>query len=129
MRFVSIGEIVAIHDRIISEIGGSPGIREPGLLAATAEKPQVSFGGDELYATIFDKAAALFEALVNYHVFVDGNKRTAIVTLEYFLYQNGLTLHADKMQKERFTLRTATDNPDLADIAAWIKRRTKKAKR
>ena len=125
MRFVSISEIVRIHDRIVSEIGGSLGVREPGLLAAVAEKPQASFGGTELYPTLFDKAAALYEALVNYHVFVDGNKRTAIATLEYFLYQNGFGLRAGKMEKERFTLHTATDNPELADIAKWIKQHTK----
>ncbi len=126
MRFVSLNEIIKIHDRIIGEIGGSPGIREPGLLAAIAEKPQASFSGTELYPTIFDKAAALYEALVNYHVFVDGNKRTAISTLEYFLYRNGRHLTADKIVKERFTLDTATNAPDLADIAEWIKRHSAK---
>ncbi len=126
MYFVSINEIVRIHDRIVSEIGGSLGVREPGLLAAIAEKSQASFGGQELYPTIFDKAAALYEALVNYHVFVDGNKRAAIATLEYFLYQNGYTLQADKTEKERFTLHTATDNPDLTKVAEWIKRHAKK---
>jgi death-on-curing protein len=126
MAAVSSIEIVRIHDRIVSEIGGSQGIREPGLLAAVAEKPNASFGGSELYPTVFDKAAALYEALVNYHVFVDGNKRTAIATLEYFLYQEGLRLTADKTVKERFTLDTATNNPDLETVVGWIKQHSAK---
>lgn len=127
MRFVSITEIVTIHDRIVGEIGGSLGIREPGLLAAIAEKPQANFGGQDLYPTIFDKAAALFEALCNYHVFVDGNKRAAIATLEYFLNLNGFRLTADQARKEKFVLNTATDNPDLTKVTSWIKQHCKKA--
>lgn len=126
MQSIGINEIVEIHDRVIREIGGGQGIREPGLLAAIAEKPHASFGGSELYQTLFDKAAALFESLCNYHVFVDGNKRTAIVTLEYFLHKNGYILIASQNQKEAFTLSTATNNPDLANVAAWIKKHSKK---
>ncbi|PIZ62897.1 type II toxin-antitoxin system death-on-curing family toxin [Candidatus Saccharibacteria bacterium CG_4_10_14_0_2_um_filter_52_9] len=126
MRFVSLSEIVVIHDRIIAEIGGSTGIREPGLLVAIAEKPLAGFGGQELYPSLFDKAAALFEALCNYHVFVDGNKRTAITALEYFLHQNGYHLTADKSQKEHFTLDTAMNNTDLKKIATWIKKHSKR---
>ncbi|HEX4774527.1 MAG TPA: type II toxin-antitoxin system death-on-curing family toxin [Candidatus Saccharimonadales bacterium] len=126
MRLVSLIQIVAIHDRIIKDIGGSLGIREPGLLAAIAEKPAASFGGKDLYPTIYDKAAALFEALVNYHAFVDGNKRTAIATLEYFLHLNNLVLVASAKEKERFTLHTATTNPDLTEVAAWLQTRTRR---
>ncbi len=129
MIFLTVKEIVLLHDRVVNETGGSLGIREPGLLSAIAEKPQASFGGKELYPTVFDKSAAIFEALCNYHVFIDGNKRTAITILEYFLYRNGLVLDADKDQKEKFTLNTAANNPDLADVARWIKKHSKKAKK
>lgn len=128
MKFVDLDEIVHIHDRLINEIGGSTGIREPGLLLAIVEKPRASFGGTELYPTMFDKASAVFEALVNYHVFIDGNKRTAITVLEYFLHKNGYILTASANQKENFTLKTATNNPDLSDVANWIKKHSKKAK-
>lgn len=126
--FITVKEIVLLHDKVVDETGGSLGIREPGLLNAIAEKPQASFGGKELYPAVFDKAAAIFEALCNYHVFVDGNKRCAITTLEYFLYKNNLVLTAGKNGKEKFTLHTATDNPDLADVAAWIKKHSRKIK-
>lgn len=129
MHYVSIDEIIEIHDRIIGDTGGSLGIREPGLLAAISEKPLASFGGKDLYPTIYDKASAIFEAVCNYYVFIDGNKRTAIAVLEYFLFKNELGLIADKKQKEAFVLNTAIKKPALPIIAAWIKSHTKKTKR
>jgi len=127
MKLLTIQEIVTIHDSIIQETGGSLGVREPGLLAAISEKPRASFGGKDLYPTVFDKAAAIFEAICNYHVFIDGNKRTGIASLEYVLFKNGLKLSASAKEKENFTLHTATTNPDLGEVAAWIKRHAKKA--
>lgn len=120
---VSLGpsDITHIHDRLIEATGGSFGLREPSLLAAIAEKPYASFDSQDLYPGLADKAAALFEALCNYHVFIDGNKRTAITCLEYFLYLNGHKLIASSTEREQFTIRTATHHPDLTEIAIWIK--------
>lgn len=126
---ISTEDIVIMHDRIVTEIGGRLGIREPGLLTAIVEKPNASFGGADLYPSLFDKAAALFEAICNYHVFVDGNKRTAIATLEYFLHKQGLVLSANQREKEKFTLATASTNPDLADVAAWIEKHCNEVKK
>lgn len=127
MQFVDAKQIVAIHDTIVAKIGGSQGIREGGLLIALTEKPQASFGGSDLYPTVYDKVAAQFEALVNYHVFVDGNKRTAIAVLEFFLHLNELGLTATASEKEEFVLWTATANPDLDEVAAWIKAHVSKS--
>ncbi len=125
MRPVTSKEILQVHDRIIEAIGGSSGVRERGLLVAVAQKPQASFGGDDLYPSLCDKATALFEAICNYHVFVDGNKRTAITVLELFLYRNEYKLIATKSQKEKFTLQTASSKPDLDKLAIWIKKHAK----
>lgn len=126
MKFIDITEIVLIHDQIIEKIGGSSGLREPGLLAAISEKPHASFGGEDLYPSLFEKAAAIFEALCNYHVFVDGNKRTAITVLEYFLHINGYVLSVSNLAKEEFTLKVAMKKFDLAEVAKWIKEHSKK---
>ncbi|MEX2014801.1 MAG: type II toxin-antitoxin system death-on-curing family toxin [Candidatus Saccharimonadales bacterium] len=126
MFYITPDEIVLIHDKIVEEIGGSLGVREPGLLEAIAAKPQASYGNAELYPTIYDKAAAIFEALCNYRVFVDGNKRTAIACLEYFLFKNGFVLKISSVKKEKFTLQTANSHPDLADVATWIETHIKK---
>lgn len=126
MRLLSAQEIVYIHDRLIQASGGSLGLRESGLLVAIAEKAEASFGGVALYATIFDKSAAVFEAVCNYHVFVDGNKRTALVCLEYILSVNGFKLIASANEREDFVLMTATTHPDLEDVAIWIENHSRK---
>lgn len=127
MHSVTADQIIFIHDQIIKATGGSLGVREPGLLLAIVNKPAASFAGSELYPTVFMKAAALYEALCNYHVFTDGNKRCSIAVMEYFLHKNNLTLTASKQAKEDYTLHIATTNPDLADIAAWIEQHSKES--
>lgn len=113
-------DILHIHDRLIEATGGSAGLREPGLLAAIADKPHAIFGGKDLYPEMYDKAAALFESLCNYHVFVDGNKRTAITSLEYYLYLNGQRLNRGSEERENFTIKVAASRPDLTEVANWI---------
>lgn len=129
MKYVTTSDIIYIHDKIIHETGGSLGVREPGLLESIAQKPQATFGGSQLYPTVFDKAAALFEALCNYHVFIDGNKRVAAMAMYRFLAINVYSLTASNKELEEYTLLVATTNPDLADMAAWIKNHSKKAKK
>ncbi len=75
MRYLTFGELIDLHRRIIELSGGSDGMRELGLAESTLAQPQMSFGGKELYATITEKAAALCFSLVMNHPFVDGNER------------------------------------------------------
>ncbi|MGC1176785.1 MAG: type II toxin-antitoxin system death-on-curing family toxin [Candidatus Saccharimonadales bacterium] len=121
-------EIRAINRIIIEETGGSIGVREPGLLASIAQKPQSAFGGEDLYPDIFLKAAVIYEAIVNYHVFVDGNKRTGFATMVRFLDTNSYSIKLTDKEIEEFTISIALKKQDLADIAEWIKRHTRKAK-
>lgn len=129
MRYLTVKNIAFIHDEIIKETGGSLGIREKGLLESIAEKPKSSFGGQELYPTIFDKAAAFFEALCNYHVFIDGNKRTAALSLYRFLSINGYDFLATNKELEDYTIFVAVNNPDLVKVADWLKKHSRKAKK
>ncbi len=126
MNYISADDIVVIHDAIVNEIGGSLGVREPGLLLSIAEKPKASFGDQDLYPDVFTKTAAIYEGLCNYHVFIDGNERTAVICMYRFLYLNGYDLTATNKELEDYTLFVATTNPDLADIAVWIKKHSKK---
>jgi death-on-curing protein len=125
MQYVSPDDIVSIHDEIIKKIGGSLGIREPGMLVSIAEKPKTSFSGNELYPDIFTKAASLYEGICNYHVFIDSNKRTSAIVMYRFLAINGYDLTATNKQLEEYTLFIATSNPDITDVAAWIKAHSK----
>lgn len=126
MRYLEAAEITAIHDLILEATGGSLGVREPELLESIANKPQSSFGGQELYPIVFAKAAALYEALCNYHVFVDGNKRTSAIAMYRFLAINGYDLTATNEELESFTLGMANGHPDLADVAQWVQDKSTK---
>jgi death-on-curing protein len=128
MKFlkININEIILIHDRIVEATGGSKGIRESNLLDSVCNTPFANYFGKELYPDIFLKAAVIINSLVNYHVFVDGNKRTGIAVMEYFLAKNGYNFTNSKNIKEDFVLHIATTNPDLADIAIWIKKHSTK---
>lgn len=126
MVYLTAEEILVIHARLIDETGGAHGVREVGLLISIVERPKGRFGGKELYAGVFKKAAVYLEALANYHLFVDGNKRTSITTAARFLYLNSYELTAFNKEVENFVLRVVEKKLDIATIADWLRKHTKK---
>lgn len=126
LRYLSADELLVINQVIIEESGGSHGLREPALLDSISIKPQTRFSGEDLYPDVFLKAAVLYESLVNYHVFIDGNKRTGFAAMARFLFINGYVLMVTEKEIVDYTLSVATLELDLADIANWIKHRAKK---
>lgn len=118
--YLKPAQVLFIHARLIAETGGSPGVRDVGLLEAAVARPQATFGGEELYPDLFGKAAALMSSLILNHPFVDGNKRAGITATAMFLRLNGYALTVTNDELERFTLEVASDNPPLASIAAWL---------
>lgn len=127
MHYLEAADIIAIHDQIVEATGGSLGIRESELLESIAMKPQASFAGRELYPSLFAKAAALYEALCNYQVFIDGNKRTSAIAMYRFLAINGYELVATNRELEMYTLSIANSHPELANVAIWIEKHAKKS--
>ena len=125
IKYPTLDEVVAIHFRVTEKTGGSQGVRDWDLLASALGRPQATFGGQDLYPDIFLKAAALVQSLSSNHPFVDGNKRTALTTLEYFLHLNGINLKASQREKVDFTLWAENEKPKLEQIASWIKKLTK----
>jgi len=89
----------------------------------------MQFGGKELYPGIFKKAAVYAEALVNYHVFIDGNKRTAIGIVARFLFLNNLILAATNQEIEEFAIQIAIKKQDLELITQWLKAHSRKSKK
>ena len=121
IKYPTLDEVVAIHFRVTEKTGGSQGVRNWDLLASALGRPQATFGGQDLYPDIFLKAAALVQSLSSNHPFVDGNKRTALATLEYFLYLNSLGIEATQREKIDFTLWAENEKPTIEQIAGWIK--------
>lgn len=90
--YLTPAEAIAIHADQIDRYGGSPGIRDPGLLEAALFRPQTGY-----YRDLIEEAAALWESLGQNHPFFDGNKRTGFAATYTFLAINGarLTARAD----------------------------------
>ena len=88
--YLTLPEVLAIHADQIERYGGSPGVRDPGLVEAALYRPQTGY-----YADLVEEAAALWESLAQNHPFIDGNKRAAFAATYTFLAINGVHLTAD----------------------------------
>ena len=126
MRYLSAQELLVIHSEIIDQTGGLHGVRDICLLQSIVEKPRARFDKKELYKGIFLKVAAYLQSLVQYHVFLDGNKRTAIGATARFLFLNGYELKATNKEVENFVLRVAVRKPELSIISSWLEKHTRK---
>src|SRR3954470_18112781 len=100
MRYLRLGHLLRITERMSERFGGDPGIRDVNLVDSAVAQPRGSFGGQDLYPTLAEKAAALGFSLTKNHGFVDGNKRTAAGTVEMFLLRNGFEIDAPVDEQE-----------------------------
>jgi death on curing protein len=80
----------------------------------------MTFGGDELYPTISDKASALGFSLIKNHPFVDGNKRIGHAAMEIFLVLNGHEIDAPVDEQEQIILRVASGELRRDDFTEWL---------
>ena len=111
---------------MVKRFGGSHGVRDITLLESAAMRPQSTYDGNDLYETVFDKAAALLQSLLKNHPFVDGNKRTALTSAAILLELNGhklINTHEDEVE---FAVSVDNQNLTLEEISAWLKKNTKK---
>ena len=83
-------------------------------------KPEMTFGGSELYPTIETKAAALCYSHVTNHPFIDGNKRIGHAAMETFLILNGFELEAPVDEAEQLILRLASGQLPREELVAWV---------
>ena len=115
--FLSLDEVLAIHERVIDAYGGAGGVRDLGLLESALYRPQSGY-----YEDLVTMAAALFESLLMNHPFVDGNKRVAFFATDVFLRLNGwrLEVDADDAHALLIDLRR-TGRCDLEHLAEWIR--------
>jgi death-on-curing protein len=100
IRFLTLDEVIEIHQEMIDRYGGSAGVRDQGLLESAVASPQAGFGGQYLHVDVFEMAAAyLFHITMN-HPFIDGNKRAGATAAFVFLKLNNRTLTAGENQFE-----------------------------
>jgi death-on-curing protein len=87
--FLELDEVLALHERQLAEFGGSPGLRDRGLLESAVAMPRAAFGGRHVQETVFAMAAAYAFHLAENQPFVDGNRRTGLGAAPAFLRLNG----------------------------------------
>lgn len=90
IRYLTLSELLALHRRIMDQAAAAANILNPDALDSSLAAPRMTFGGEELYPTVADKAAALAYSLILNHPFLDGNKRAGHAAMEVFLLLNGL---------------------------------------
>jgi death-on-curing protein len=91
VEFLDLDDVLGLARRLL---GDPPPIRDVGLLGSAVARPQTSIGGDDAYPTIWLKAAALLQSIVDNHALVDGNKRLGWLATAVFLEINDASVAA-----------------------------------
>jgi death-on-curing protein len=121
-EFITLAEVLAIHQDQIDRYGGSEGLRDVGQLEAALFRPQTGY-----YADTLEEAAALWESLGQNHPFIDGNKRTAFAAMFTFLGINGIAITEGPEQTYSFIARLYDTNSfTFAHLLAWLRDNTAK---
>ena len=113
-------QVILLHRDVIAQSGGSPEIRDEGLLESALNAPFQTFAGIELYPTIIDKAAQLGYSLIKNHAFVDGNKRIGTHVMLIFLMLNGIDVDYEDEELTRLILGVAAGEISSEQLLAWL---------
>jgi len=120
--FLNLEDLLQISERTLPT---APVVRDYGLLESALGRPQATAFGEDAYADIHEKAAALLHSLARNHALVDGNKRLAFAAILAFYGLNGLRLTLTNDEAYRLVISVATGElADVADIAAALERGT-----
>jgi death-on-curing protein len=119
--FLSLDEVLEIHENQLELYGGRPGILNLPLLESALAQPQATFGGQFLLPDSFEMAAAYLFHIVQNHPFVDGNKRVGAVAAIVFLLTNGEEIELSNEELERLVLDTASGKLTREQIAVRLR--------
>lgn len=125
MRYLSLSEVLRLHADLVATSGGATGVRDLGRVQSALAQPMATFGGEDLYPALADKAAALGFALVQGHAFIDGNKRIGHAAMEVFLMLNGLELVESVDHQERAILAVASGKMSREEFTEWVTQRVR----
>ncbi|KKU29197.1 MAG: Prophage maintenance system killer protein [Candidatus Amesbacteria bacterium GW2011_GWA2_47_11b] len=118
---VSIDQVYEIHKSIVKRAGTIASVRDFALLHSAVERPKATYMGQDLYPTLFLKAAALLQSLCLNHPFTDANKRTAWITTKRFLHVNDLHLKSNRKEAADFMVYVDNSKPEIKEISSWLK--------
>ena len=127
--YLSLEQVLDLHRRQLRLFGGAPGLRDRGALDSAVARPQMTFGGEDLYQDVAAKAAASLHSVVLNHPFVDGNKRVGAHAAVLFLLSNGFELTASPAMLADVTLATARGELSAEALAIWFRQRSRPIER
>lgn len=119
-------QVLFVHDEQVTKYGGLMGVRDWNMFESACLQPYASFGGRDLYSTIYLKTAAFIRSMIKDHPFLDGNKRTAITVGQIMLELNACKFIGKRLETYNLLLKVANQNLSVDEIADWLKKHTKK---
>ncbi len=120
--FLTLDEILALHQEQIRLFGGASGIRDLRLLESATGTPSATFDGTLLHETFFEMAAAYLYSICRNHPFVDGNKRAAVSSALTFLALNHIWIDADEDDFYDLVIAVAEGRASKAEVAMFLER-------
>ena len=119
--FLSVEEVLAIHQDQIARYGGSMGVRDMGLMESAVSTPAASYFGEFVHKDLAEMAAAYLFYLVKNHAFIDGNKRVGAAAADVFLDLNGFELVNEEPAFSDLVLAVATGTADKHAVTEFIR--------
>ena len=110
--------VETLHAESISRFGGTPGMRDEGLLESALTRPQHLARYEE--PSIFQLASAYCEGIVNNHPFADGNKRAGLLAARAFLFKNGYRLEPEEAEMVAVIRQVAAGDLGREELAEWL---------
>ena len=120
MKQLTISQIINIHSSLIQATGGSDGVRDMGILESALAAPFQTFGGENIYPALLQKAARLGCSLVSNHPFVDGNKRIGVHAMLVFLALNGVEIECTQAELTEVGLSLAQSTLSFDELFKWL---------
>lgn len=120
IKYLMLEQVLKMHDEFIEKFGGLQGIRDMNLLLSAIETPKASMFGEDLYPTIYDKAAAYLYHIVQNHPFNDANKRTGFGAAYLFLKANNVSILFDDESFESLVVEVAKGKKTKKEISYFF---------
>lgn len=118
-KWVTYEQVIAIHSRELRRFGGTPGLRDEGMLRSALERPINKWQYEQ--AELSTLAAAYAFGLAKNHAFVDGNKRIAFMTMMTFLRKNGARFAPAQAVATKMFFALAAGEVSEDSLARWIR--------
>lgn len=115
-EFLTMEDVLVIHELQLDRYGGGDGLRDRGLLESALAQARATFGGEFVHDGLFAMAAAYLFHIVSNHPFVDGNKRTGLLAALVFLDLNGIVIERESKMLHDLTMDVAKGRADKEKV-------------